>query len=79
MQFHLENVYDDDYSVISELLDRVNEILQRNVLTSCLDIGHVHSNSSKTLEGWIKGLGDRIQYVHLHNNDEIFDNHWGLL
>jgi sugar phosphate isomerase/epimerase len=78
MRFHLENVYDDDYSMISELLDKVNEALQRDILTVCLDIGHVHSNSSKTLEDWITGLGNTVQYVHLHNNDGILDDHWGL-
>jgi sugar phosphate isomerase/epimerase len=40
--------------------------------------GHVHANSSRTLQEWIPGLGGRIQYVHLHNNDGILDNHWGL-
>jgi sugar phosphate isomerase/epimerase len=78
MRLHLENVYDDDYSMVSELLNRVNEALQRDTLTACLDIGHVHSNSSKTLEEWIRGLGSQIRYVHLHSNDGIVDDHWGL-
>jgi sugar phosphate isomerase/epimerase len=61
-----------------ELLDRVNAALGREALTVCLDVGHVHTNSSKTLQEWIPGLGRRIQYVHLHNNDGFLDDHWGL-
>jgi len=75
---HLENVYEDDCSAMAELLDRVNEALHADRLTACLDIGHVHANSSRTFDEWITGLGDRIRYVHLHNNDGILDDHWGL-
>jgi sugar phosphate isomerase/epimerase len=78
LRIHLENVYEDDYMIMIELLDRVNAALGRETLTVCLDIGHVHANSSRTLEEWIPGLGRRIQYVHLHNNDGILDDHWGL-
>lgn len=75
---HLENVYEDDYAPVAELLDGINEALRAEVVTACLDIGHVNSNSSKTLEEWITGLGGRIGYVHLHNNDGILDDHWEL-
>lgn len=78
MRFHLENVYEDDFSMIVELFERVNEALGCNVLSLCLDIGHVHANSSKGLDHWISGLGPIIQYTHLHNNDGVLDNHWGL-
>lgn len=78
VRIHLENVYEDDYLIMIELLDRVNAAVGREALTVCLDIGHVHANSSRTLQEWIPGLGGRIQYVHLHNNDGIRDNHWGL-
>lgn len=43
-----------------------------------LDVGHVNANSSKPLCDWIKGLNHKIGYVHLHNNDGIHDNHYGL-
>jgi sugar phosphate isomerase/epimerase len=75
---HLENVYEDDHTALAELLDRVNASLHGEILTACLDIGHVHANSSKTMDEWITGLGDRIRYVHLHNNDGILDDHWGF-
>jgi sugar phosphate isomerase/epimerase len=75
---HLENVYEDDFSALGELIDRVNQTYQGERLTICLDIGHVNANSSKSLADWINGLGDRIRYVHLHNNDGILDDHWSL-
>lgn len=75
---HIENVYEDDFSALGELIDRVNQAFQGERLTTCLDIGHVNANSSKTFSDWIIGLGDRIRYVHLHNNDGILDDHWRL-
>ncbi|MFN2156606.1 MAG: sugar phosphate isomerase/epimerase family protein [Anaerolineae bacterium] len=78
MQLHLENVYEDDYSLIAELVDKVNEALGREALTVCLDVGHVHANSSRSIEDWIAGLGTKIRYAHLHNNDGVLDDHWGL-
>jgi sugar phosphate isomerase/epimerase len=78
MRFHVENVYEDDHSIIAELVDAVNETLDADALTACLDVGHVNANSSRTFEEWIKGLGNRIEYVHLHNNDGVLDDHFGL-
>jgi sugar phosphate isomerase/epimerase len=75
---HIENVYDDDSSMIIELLDKINNSLQREAVSACLDLGHVHANSSKPHEHWIKTMGDRIKYVHAHNNGGILDDHWGL-
>ncbi|OGN89203.1 MAG: hypothetical protein A2Y88_06605 [Chloroflexi bacterium RBG_13_48_10] len=75
---HMENVYEDDFTALQELIDRVNETFQADILSVCLDIGHVNANSSKTLADWIIGLGDRIRYAHIHNNDGILDDHWRL-
>jgi sugar phosphate isomerase/epimerase len=75
---HIENVYEDDFSTLAELTDQVNQAFQGERLTICLDIGHVNANSSISLVDWIVGLGDRIRYVHLHNNDGILDDHWRL-
>jgi sugar phosphate isomerase/epimerase len=78
MGFHLENVYEDGCSMMTELLDTVNEALHTDALTACLDVGHVGANSSHSFEEWIEGLGGRIRYVHLHNNDGVLDDHFGL-
>ncbi len=75
---HLENVYEDDCRALLELADRVNETLQAEALTICLDIGHVNANSTKSFDDWIGTLGDRIRYTHLHNNGGHLDDHWRL-
>lgn len=75
---HVENVYEDDYTSLLEMVNRVNQELQGEWLSICLDIGHVHANSSKTLTDWIRGLGNSIHYTHIHNNDGQLDDHWKL-
>ncbi|MBN2363919.1 sugar phosphate isomerase/epimerase [candidate division WOR-3 bacterium] len=78
LAIHLENVFEDDFSAIAELIDKTNEIYKREILSACLDIGHVSANSTKSHEEWIKGLGERIKYVHLNSNDGVLDDHWRL-
>jgi sugar phosphate isomerase/epimerase len=75
---HIENVYEDDYSTLLKLVENVNERIQHQALTICLDIGHVNANSNHSFEEWIGGLGDRIRYAHLHNNGGLLDDHWRL-
>lgn len=77
-RIYVENVYEDDFSSLAALADQVNQSLGEERLTLCLDIGHVNSNSSKSLAEWIKGLGARIRYAHLHNNGGFLDDHWRL-
>ncbi|MGB7606720.1 MAG: TIM barrel protein [Lutisporaceae bacterium] len=74
IEIHIENLCEEDFNIIRELVEAINS----SMFSICLDIGHVNVNSSKNLEEWIKGLGDNIKYVHLHNNDGLSDNHWGL-
>ncbi len=75
---HIENVYEDDYASLRELIDRLNQAFGEDRLSVCLDIGHVNANSSLTLDQWIEGLENRIRYVHLHNNGGKLDDHWRL-
>lgn len=60
----LENQFELDSKLMLELIDEVND----DRLKICLDIGHVHANSNMTAEDWIRSLGSRIGYLHLHNN-----------
>ncbi|WP_040213946.1 sugar phosphate isomerase/epimerase family protein [Clostridium polynesiense] len=75
MKFHIENVFDDDYRLIKELIEYINH----PNFTACFDIGHANAASKNTIKHWIEGLEDKIDYVHLHNNDGSFDYHNSLL
>lgn len=60
----IENQCEEDSEVLKMEMDSVNDPR----LKICLDIGHAHANSNMPIEEWIKSLGDRIGYLHLHNN-----------
>lgn len=60
----IENQCEEDSEVIKMEIDSVNDAR----LKVCLDIGHAHANSNMSVEDWITSLGERIGYLHLHNN-----------
>lgn len=78
----IENQCEEDSEVIKMEIDSVND----KRLKVCLDIGHANSNSNMSVENWIESLGDRIGYLHLHNNhgkiegrpSYLNDEHFGL-
>ena len=72
--FYIENVLDLDWRLMNQLIDEINH----PHFKVCLDVGHVHAYSKYKVEEWIEGLGERIGYVHLHNNDSSRDAHGGL-
>lgn len=67
----IENMLDRDYGILRELIDSIDNKKMR----ICLDIGHAHCFSEKNVLEWIKGLNQRIGYVHMHNNYGIYDEH----
>ena len=71
IHIHLENVFEEDYKNLSALIDSID----KSKFSLCLDIGHENACSSIPIEEWIKVLGNRIGYVHLHNNDGKGDLH----
>ena len=60
----IENQCEEDSEVLKMEIDSVNDPR----LKVCLDIGHAYANSNMSVEDWIKTLGNRIGYLHLHNN-----------
>ncbi|MHC5077901.1 MAG: sugar phosphate isomerase/epimerase family protein [Planctomycetota bacterium] len=74
LAIHVENVYEDDFSLLARLVDEIG----RPDFSICFDVGHANANSQRTVVEWIGGLGTRIGYVHLHTNDGIGDDHFGL-
>lgn len=74
IQVHIENVYEEAYWPIREVIDQVDH----PSFSMCLDIGHVQAYSPLSLEEWIRAMGSRIGHVHLHDNDGSRDAHRGL-
>lgn len=78
----IENQCEEDSEVLKMEIDSVNDPR----LKVCLDIGHAHANSNMAVEDWIRTLGSRIGYLHLHNNhgkvsgrpSYLNDEHLGL-
>ena len=60
----IENQFELDSEIMKKEIDLVND----SRLKICLDIGHANANSNMKVEDWIISLGDRIGYLHLHNN-----------
>lgn len=60
----IENQCEEDSEVLKMEIDSVDDPR----LKVCLDIGHAHANSNMSVENWISSLGERIGYLHLHNN-----------
>lgn len=77
-----ENQCEEDSEVLKMEIDALNDPR----LKVCLDIGHAHANSNMKVEDWITSLGERIGYLHLHNNhgkkegrpSYLNDEHLGL-
>jgi len=70
----LENTLEESPDIIIEILDAVNH----PNLGANLDVGHAHAFSKCPVTEWIALLGDRISYVHLHDNHGERDDHLGI-
>ena len=72
----LENQFEKD----SELMKLVVDSVADKRLKVCLDVGHANCNSDMTVYKWIRTLGKRIGYMHLHNNHgkDAGDEHLGI-
>lgn len=73
--FYIENVLDEDWHIVKAIVDAINH----PHFLVCLDIGHIHAYTETKVNDWIKGLGNRIGHVHLHNNEGTQDTHSSLL
>lgn len=77
MTLVLENVWELTPEPQIALLDAVNS----PHLKACLDTGHANMTATTPLvgpAGWIDALGERLVYVHAHNNSGVADDHWKL-
>lgn len=65
----LENVFEDEPMLLMELVDTIN----LPNIKICLDIGHAKLKGE--IEEWVKILKDKIEYLHIHWNDGMYDEH----
>jgi len=71
---HIENMLEWDPGLLSDLVDAI----------ACpwvdvnLDIGHIHCNANVGPNQWVRSLGRRIGYVHIHDNHGHEDEHLSL-
>ena len=70
----IENMLDNSFEVIRDLIDSIDD----DRIKICLDLGHANCFSNIDVMEWIKGLNDRIAYIHMHNNYGNRDEHNGL-
>lgn len=74
VRIHLENHLEPGPELILNLLEAV----AHPRLDVCLDLGHARCYSQTPPLEWIRRLGQRIGYVHLHDNDGREDTHLAL-
>ncbi len=67
----LENVWEHDPQFHQALFSR----FPTPYLGFCLDVGHQHSFSHTPLQGWLDNLADRLQEIHIHDNNGSNDAH----
>ena len=74
LRFHVENMLERDGGLLSDVIDGIGD----ERVDVCLDIGHCHCNSEETPLQWIERLGERIGWVHVHDNRGDDDSHLAL-
>ena len=72
--FYLENLLEEDWKLIRDVLDTV----KHPSLKACLDLGHAFCNGKPHILQWVEELGERIGYVHFHDNFGDQDAHLSL-
>jgi sugar phosphate isomerase/epimerase len=68
----LENVWEQDPELHLELLEK----MKSPWFGFCLDVGHQHTFSHTTLDGWLKSTWPYLKEIHLHDNDGSSDAHF---
>jgi len=74
IRIYLENMLEEGPEMQLALAERVGDPR----LGLCLDLGHAHALSRRPVVEWIEALGERLAYVHLHDNRGAEDEHLPL-
>ena len=75
MVFCLENVFEEEPAMLTEIVRQVND----SRLRMCLDVGHVNAYSKVTVMQWLESCSDIVAHFHIHNNDTSRDAHGQLM
>jgi sugar phosphate isomerase/epimerase len=73
LRIFIENSQDISPKPIRMMMDRISNPR----IGVCLDFGHVNY-TPVPLEIWLDTLGDRIGYIHLSDNNGVYDDHLPL-
>lgn len=66
----IENIFEESPDMLKEYIETINI---PNIRIN-LDIGHAKLGKV-SLEYWIKELKDYIDYIHIHSNNGVYDEH----
>ena len=75
MVFCLENVFEEEPAMLTEIIRQVNDPRIR----MCLDVGHVNAYSKISVMEWLESCADLTEHFHIHNNDTSRDAHGQLM
>lgn len=72
----LENMWEFDPTIISDLLAEVNH----PYLRACLDVGHAHlfSDTTYSWDYWLEVMEPWLIEFHMNNNNGVLDEHHGF-
>ena len=74
LNIFIENSFDLDTMPLKKLMTNVDS----NRIGVCLDYGHANF-SRDPMEKWFDDLGEHIGYLHISDNNGLFDDHLPLL
>ena len=74
IKIHLENTFEDSPAAFMKFFEMFDD--ERFGVN--LDLGHAMCFSKTPIADWIKALGKRITYCHMHDNDGKYDLHWPI-
>ena len=70
---YIENVLDSEPESLTEIVSQIDDPRVK----LCLDVGHANvvTEPEYSVTDWIRIMGPRLGYFHLHNNDGSSDQH----
>ncbi len=71
MEVLLENLWDPSPELFGSAIDMIG----LPTVAACLDAGHAHVHTTAPPQFWVEALGRRLRQLHLHDNDQSFDQH----